>query len=178
MSKLQVTLSILFIGVSRALIMLEYQAAGYLIFFLGTAVLLFSIAARLPEKEITFLRGRAHPKDAEAAPVPVATPAPEAPANAEILGLTVAPVDGAIITKLGLPVGSEGLIVMGVDQSSEAYAKGLREGDLITEAGQQKVVVLKDLEGRVDEARGAGRKSLLLLVRRDGDPRFVALSIE
>ena len=90
----------------------------------------------------------------------------------------MAPVDSAIITKLGLPVGSEGLIVMGVDQASEAYAKGLREGDLITEAGQQKVVVLKDLEGRVEEARSAGRKSLLLLVRRDGDPRFVALSIE
>ena len=117
-------------------------------------------------------------EEAEAEPVPVATPAPEAPANAEILGLTVAPVDSAIITKLGLPVGSEGLIVMGVDQASEAYAKGLREGDLITEAGQQKVVVLKDLQGRVEEARGAGRKSLLLLVRRDGDPRFVALSIE
>jgi serine protease Do len=91
-------------------------------------------------------------EDAEATPVPVATPAPEAPANAEILGLTVA--------------------------ASEAYAKGLREGDLITEAGQQKVVLLKDLEGRVAEAKGAGRKSLLLLVRRDGDPRFVALSIE
>ena len=117
-------------------------------------------------------------EEAEAEPVPAATPAPEVPANAEILGLTVAPVNSEIITKLGLPVGSEGLIVMGVDQASEAYAKGLREGDLITEAGQQKVIVLKDLEGRVAEARGAGRKSLLLLVRRDGDPRFVALSID
>ena len=117
-------------------------------------------------------------EEAEATPVPVATPAPDAPANAEILGLTVAPVDSTIITKLGLPADSEGLIVMGVDQSSEAYAKGLREGDLITEAGQQKIIVLKDLQGRVEEARSAGRKSLLLLVRRDGDPRFVALSIE
>jgi serine protease Do len=117
-------------------------------------------------------------EEAEAVAVPVATPAPEAPAKTEILGMTIAPLDDNAITKLGLPAGSEGLIVMAVDQASEAYAKGLREGDLITEAGQQKVVVLKDLQGRVDEAKGAGRKSLLLLIRRDGDPRFVALSIE
>lgn len=37
---------------------------------------------------------------------------------------------------------------------------------------------LKDLTDRIDEAKEGGRKSLLLLVRRDGDPRFVALSIE
>jgi len=30
----------------------------------------------------------------------------------------------------------------------------------------------------VAEAREAGRKSLLLLVRRAGEPRFVALSLE
>ena len=34
-----------------------------------------------------------------------------------------------------------------------------------------------DLKARVDEARDAGRKSLLLLLRRGGDVRFVALSI-
>ena len=30
----------------------------------------------------------------------------------------------------------------------------------------------------IDAAKDAGRKSILLLVRRDGDPRFVALSLE
>ena len=73
---------------------------------------------------------------------------------------------------------SSGLVVTAVDPVSEAYAKGLREGDLITEAGQQKVAVIGDLEARINEARDGGRKSLLLLVRRDGDPRFVALSVE
>jgi len=51
-------------------------------------------------------------------------------------------------------------------------------GDVITEAGQQKVMRVKDLQDRVEEARDAGRKSLLLLIRRGGDPRFVALGID
>ena len=37
---------------------------------------------------------------------------------------------------------------------------------------------LTDLEERIAEAKDAGRKSLLLLVRRSGEPRFVALSLE
>ena len=47
----------------------------------------------------------------------------------------------------------------------------------LTEAGQAQVVALTDLEERIAEAQEAGRKSILLLVRRAGDPRFVALSI-
>jgi serine protease Do len=34
------------------------------------------------------------------------------------------------------------------------------------------------LEERIDGAKDAGRKSILLLIRREGDPRFVALSLE
>ena len=49
---------------------------------------------------------------------------------------------------------------------------------MIAEAGQQPVATLDDLQARVTEARDAGRKSLLLLVRRAGDPRFVALGID
>ena len=49
---------------------------------------------------------------------------------------------------------------------------------MIVEAGQQKVVKLSDLQDRLTEAKDAGRKSILLLVRRQGDPRLVALGIE
>jgi serine protease Do len=110
--------------------------------------------------------------------VPAATPAPAEPTQKEILGLTLMPLDDQMSSELGLPAGSQGLAVGKVDEASEAFAKGLREGDVITEAGQQPVVRLQDLEDRVQEAKDAGRKSLLLLVRRSGDPRFVALGID
>lgn len=117
-------------------------------------------------------------EEAEAATLPASSPAPEAPKELETLGLTLAPLDDDMRSRLGLDPSAEGLMIMQVDQASEAFTKGLTEGDLITEAGQQKVVRLQDLEDRVQEARDAGRKSILLLVRRGGDPRFVALSIE
>ncbi|WP_430463753.1 Do family serine endopeptidase [Tabrizicola sp.] len=96
----------------------------------------------------------------------------------EVLGMTLKPLDGPTAEELGLPVGSEGLAVVSVDPASEAAAKGLSRGDIIVEAGQRAVVTLKDLSDRIEEAKAGGRKSLLLLVRRGGDPRFVALSIE
>ena len=117
-------------------------------------------------------------EEAEAEAVPAAADKPAEPLEKELLGLTVTPLIEGSAEQLGLPAGSEGLAVVGVDPASEAYAKGLREGDVITEAGQQKVVQLSDLADRITEARDAGRKSLLLLVRREGDPRFVALSVE
>ncbi|MEM9851993.1 MAG: PDZ domain-containing protein, partial [Pseudomonadota bacterium] len=80
--------------------------------------------------------------------------------------------------ELGLADSAEGLIVINVDEDTEAFEKGLRAGDVITEAGQQKVVAVGDLEERIAAATEAGRKSLLLLVRRGGDPRFVALTLE
>ena len=70
------------------------------------------------------------------------------------------------------------LSIEAVDPASVASERGLNAGDIITEAGQQPVETLRDLSARIDEAKEAGRNSVLLLIRRGGDPRFVALPIE
>ncbi|MEW9919006.1 DegQ family serine endoprotease [Marimonas sp. MJW-29] len=100
------------------------------------------------------------------------------PETKDLLGLTLAPLTDSLREELGVDGDTVGLAVTAVDEASEAYEKGLRTGDIITEAGQQQVASISDLEARVKAARDAGRKSLLLLVRRAGDPRFVALSLE
>ncbi|PSL22366.1 Do family serine endopeptidase [Shimia abyssi] len=115
----------------------------------------------------------------EAEAVPASQPAPENDAQeSEILGLTVAPLTGELREELGLDDGTTGLVVGAVDEESVAYEKGLRAGDVLTEASQQKLLSISDLEDRIAEAKDAGRKSLLLLVRRGGEPRFVALSLD
>jgi serine protease Do len=116
-------------------------------------------------------------EEAEGA-VPAAQPGPEPDAPTEMMGLTLQPLTDELRSQLDLPAGSAGLVVADVDETSEAFEKGMRAGDLITEAGQQRVETVTDLTDRVDEAREAGRRSILLLVRRAGDPRFVALSLE
>ncbi|MDF1854782.1 Do family serine endopeptidase [Pseudooceanicola sp.] len=113
--------------------------------------------------------------------VPAAQPGGEeemAPKQQDMMGMTLSPVTPELSTQLELGDNAEGLVVVDVDETSQAYDKGLRAGDLITEAGQQKIASLSDLEERVSDARDAGRKSILLLVRRAGDPRFVALPVD
>ena len=100
-----------------------------------------------------------------------------APESAELLGMMLSVVTKDLIAELSLPVNSSGLVVRAVNPGSPAEEKGLVAGDVITEAGQQKLTEIADLEARIDEAREAGRKSLLLLVRRGGEPRFVALPL-
>ena len=103
---------------------------------------------------------------------------PQEPSTLELMGLTLSPLNDELRGELGLDAAAEGLAVVDVDETSEAFEKGLRAGDVITEAGQSAVAALSDLEDRISEARDAGRRSILLLVRRSGDPRFVALSLE
>lgn len=118
-------------------------------------------------------------EDAEKA-VEAAAPAPEeeaVPETKSILGVTLSTLTDEMRTQLNLSEKQEGLAITDVDETSEAYEKGLRAGDVITEAGQQKITSIADLDARLVEVKEAGRKSLLLLVRRGGDPRFVALSL-
>jgi len=101
-----------------------------------------------------------------------------APETKSVLGLTLSALNDELRTELGVADDLEGLAITEVDETSEAFEKGLRAGDVITEAGQQKITSISELETRLEERKDAGRKSFLLLVRRAGDPRFVALSLK
>ncbi len=118
-------------------------------------------------------------REAAEGAVPAAQPNGEAePSEAAILGMTLSTLTEELRGQLDLTDEATGLVVTDVDNLSEAYEKGLRAGDLITEAGQQKVNAISDFEDRIADAEEAGRKSILLLVRRAGEPRFVALPLD
>ena len=117
-------------------------------------------------------------EEAEGA-VPASQPAtPKAPEKLETLGLTLSEITDELRGQLDLADSATGLVVRDVAEDSAAYEKGLRAGDVITEAGQQKLAGLSDFQSQVSAAQDAGRKSLLLLVRRAGEPRFVALTLD
>lgn len=123
--------------------------------------------------------GRREDATGETSEDPETEPQIEAePEVSELLGLTVTPLTDELREELGADTGMDGLAVTEVADGSEAFEKGMRAGDIITEAGQQKITSIAELNERIDAAREAGRKSLLLLVRRAGDPRFVALTLD
>lgn len=124
--------------------------------------------------ELTVTLGRR--EDAEAA-VPASANGSGDAAETEMFGLNLSELTPELRQQLELAEDAEGLVVTDVDPASDAAEKGIAAGDVITEAGQQPVASIADFETRVEEAREAGRKSLLLLVRRAGDPRFVALGL-
>lgn len=115
-------------------------------------------------------------EDAEATVVP-ASANPKAPLESDIMGLSLSELTDDLRSQLGLDANAAGLVVKSVDDTSGAYAKGLRAGDVIVEAGQQPVGTPEDFAAQVQDAKDGGRKSLLLLVRRNGEPRFVALPL-
>ncbi len=72
---------------------------------------------------------------------------------------------------------TDGVVILEVDEGSQAAEKGLRPGDVIMEVSQNPVQTPKDVVDRIEAARDAGRRSILLLVRSGGSGRFVALTL-
>jgi serine protease Do len=103
---------------------------------------------------------------------------PDADPSGEVLGLTVTPLTDELRERLDAQGVPGGLVIEAVDPASDAAGKGLQAGDVITEVSQQPVRSVSDFDARVESAREAGQRSILLLIRRAGSPRFVPLSLE
>jgi serine protease Do len=101
----------------------------------------------------------------------------QAPAAVELLGMTLSRLTDERRQEFNVLDDVEGVLVTDVAPDSGAFEKGLRPGDVIVEIGQEPVRNPRDCEARVKAAREAGRTSILLLVQREGQPRFVALPI-
>jgi serine protease Do len=94
------------------------------------------------------------------------------------LGLTLSGVTADLKEKFSLSGDSKGVVVVDVAKDSPAAAKGVRPGDLIMEAAQEEVKNPGEVSSKIDEAKKSGRKSILLLVERQGDLRFIALRLD
>jgi serine protease Do len=102
----------------------------------------------------------------------------DAPKDYEGLGITLSNLTEEIREGLDLAVGLEGVVVVDVVETSEAFEKGLQSGDVIVEAGQEKITSLAEFDAQVSVTIESGRKTMLLLVRRGDDPRFLALYVQ
>jgi serine protease Do len=94
------------------------------------------------------------------------------------LGMTLSGMTPELKDKYSLGDDAKGVVVVDVAKDSSAADKGFHPGDVIMEAAQEEVKNPEDLAAKIDEAKKSGRKSILLLVQRQGDLRFVALRVD
>jgi serine protease Do len=105
-------------------------------------------------------------------------PQPPPPGSVTVLGLSLANLTPDLRERYNLADDAAGVVVTSVDAKSQAAKKGVKAGDMIVEVAQEDVKTPAQINDLVDEAKKAGRKSVLLLVDRAGDLRFVALKLD
>jgi len=102
-----------------------------------------------------------------------------APSQApHVLGMGLAQLDQAERQRFNLKPGASGVVVESVGENSDAADKGLRPGDVIVKAGAHATSQPADVAAAVAEAKRDGRKSVLLLVSRDGQTVFVPVALD
>ncbi len=95
----------------------------------------------------------------------------------ESVGISVKPVNMQLRDKYNIPANVKGIVIVNVEDLSEAADKGLSAGDVIVEVNQQPISKPQHLIDVIKKAQLSGRTSVLLLVNRGGEVRFVALRI-
>lgn len=105
---------------------------------------------------------------------------PEEPQTGAIdsLGMTLATLNDDLRLEHGIQDDAIGVLVTSVEEEGPAAEKGLRQGDLIMEVSQEEVRSPAQVAAQVTVAQEADRRSVLLLVNRNGELRFVAVRIE
>ena len=95
------------------------------------------------------------------------------------LGVAVQPLTPGIARSIGVPADVKGLVVTGVDPSSDAATKTLKRGDVIISINRRPAVTPQDVTTAVSEATQAKRPSVLLLVQRGaGRPIYVGVKLK
>jgi serine protease Do len=123
--------------------------------------------------------------DDEPSPANATQPEPKEPEKgieaptASVLGMKLSALTDAARKKYGIDDKINGLIVEDVDGQSASALKGIKEGDVLVEAGQDPLSKPEDLAKSVDKVRQSGRKAVLLRVEDGkGDLRFVAVPLQ
>jgi serine protease Do len=101
------------------------------------------------------------------------------PAVKKALGLDLANLTDELRKKHNIKDRVKGVLITGVDPNSPASEKRLAPGMVIAEVQQQPVSNATELQQRIDKLKKDGKKAVVLLVvSPDGDPSFVALSLQ
>jgi serine protease Do len=103
---------------------------------------------------------------------------PDAQSDSPRLGVMLAQLTPEARQSLDLSADAKGVVVTDVQPGSPAAEKGLQPGDLIVEADRTQVNDPGMVAEAVRKAADDGKDSILLLIQRDGQDRFVAVPLQ
>jgi serine protease Do len=90
------------------------------------------------------------------------------------LGLELSTLTPDIARQVGVPTGTQGVVVSGVDPNGPAGQAGIQEGDIIQQVNRQPVKTPSDVR---DALARSGNRPPLLLINRGGQTVFVAVPL-
>jgi serine protease Do len=93
------------------------------------------------------------------------------------LGLVLSQITDPLRERFDLADDITGVLIIDVDEDSKAAEKGVRPGDVIADLNQEEVKTPQEVIDKVNAAREAGRKSVMLRLEGRTNVRFVVLPI-
>ncbi len=131
------------------------------------------------EEKKTVKLGRLEDDKKQAALTPKKDGAEEKTVVKKALGLDLANLTDELRKKHKIKDKVKGVLITGVDANSAAAEKRLAPGMVIAEVQQQPVGSADELQQRIEKLKKDGKKAVVLLVvTPEGDPSFVALSLQ
>lgn len=106
-----------------------------------------------------------------------AVAAADANGNINELGLELEELTPDLIDKYQFSDDANGAVVKAVLPDSDAEAKGLRPGDLITQIDKKAIFDLNDVKTYIDEAKKENNRPVLLLINNNNLPHFAAVKL-
>lgn len=123
------------------------------------------------------LRVEKMPEEKSAAK-PAAAAAQTKPQNGgSPLGMELSELTPELVNKYQFPEDANGVVVRNVFAGSDAEAKGLKAGDLITQIDKKAIFDLNDVKTYVEEARAENNRPVLLLINNNNLPHFAAVKL-
>ena len=93
------------------------------------------------------------------------------------LGITVSEITDRVRRRFDIAEGVEGLVVVDVEEDSNAAEQGLRRGDVIDEIAQAPVATIKDAETALKGVSKDDKRVVLLRVQTGENIRFVGVKL-
>jgi serine protease Do len=106
-------------------------------------------------------------------------PPPAAGTRTETLGMSLTALTPELRQQYNVASSTTGVLVTGVTAQTDAALRRIQPGDVILEVAQKEVQSPEQVLQLVEQTRADNRGSVLILLRqRNGEMRFVALSLE